>query len=92
MNLCIVRTKKYVKSFKKIWRSGKVNVEKINTIIDQIACGETLPEKCRDHQLCGDMKNFRECHIQPDLLLIYQIIKQDLILVLVDIGSHSEIF
>ena len=49
-----------------------------------------LIEKYKDHQLIGKMKDFRECHIKPDLLLIYMI--EDNTLKLVDIGSHSELF
>lgn len=49
-----------------------------------------LPEKYRDHRLTGDLKAFRECHIKPDLLLIYQSDNEKL--VLVDLGSHSDLF
>jgi len=49
-----------------------------------------LEDKYKDHQLKGGLKDFRECHIKPDLLLMYIII--DNVLELVNIGSHSEIF
>jgi mRNA interferase YafQ len=49
-----------------------------------------LETKYKDHQLKGNMKEFRECHIKPDLLLVYGII--DDALELVNIGSHSEVF
>ena len=49
-----------------------------------------LETKYKDHQLKGNMKEFRECHIKPDLLLVYGIINDAL--ELVNIGSHSEVF
>ncbi|MBX0592768.1 type II toxin-antitoxin system YafQ family toxin, partial [Campylobacter jejuni] len=60
--------------------------------INRIANNETLEAKHRDHALKGNYIGFRECHIQQDLLLVYQ--KQDdkLILYLLRIGSHSELF
>ncbi|MBR1375077.1 MAG: type II toxin-antitoxin system YafQ family toxin [Cardiobacteriaceae bacterium] len=52
--------------------------------------GLQLEQKYHDHQLTGNLKNFRECHIKPDLLLIYRIDGNDLLLY--RIGSHSEVF
>ncbi|MCH9740981.1 MAG: type II toxin-antitoxin system YafQ family toxin [Epsilonproteobacteria bacterium] len=52
--------------------------------------GEELETKYKDHQLKGNLKEFRECHVKPDLLLMYRI--NDDVLELVDIGSHSELF
>ncbi|MED9485237.1 type II toxin-antitoxin system YafQ family toxin [Escherichia marmotae] len=61
-------------------------------IVNKLANDETLEPKYKDHALKGDFIGFRECHLKPDLLLIYQ--KQDdkLILYCLDIGSHSELF
>ena len=61
-------------------------------VISRLAAGETLDEKFRDHELTGDWKGFRECHINPDWLLIYLINETDLILTLSRTGSHSELF
>ena len=55
-----------------------------------LLCDVKLEDKYKDHQLKGNMKDFRECHIKPDLLLVYMI--EDNVLKLVDIGSHSELF
>jgi mRNA interferase YafQ len=87
-------TKKFEKSIKKIKRSGlklKTHNE-IEVVIDLLQSGKKLNQKYRDHQLTGDLKEYRECHIQSDLLLVYKIYNNELILVLVDIGSHSELF
>ncbi len=61
-------------------------------VISKLASGETLDEKFHDHELLGDWKGFRECHIKPDWLLIYIVNETDLILTLSRTGSHSELF
>lgn len=71
----------------------KENVqEEIKTVIKRIARGERLEISYRDHKLNGEFSAFRECHIRGDLLLVYQIIKKELVLVVIDIGTHSELF
>ena len=92
MKLYVIRTKKYEKSFIKYYKNNLIDLDKLNFIINKIASGKKLEEKYRDHKLQGDMKDFRECHIAPDILLIYKIEKQELLLVLFNIGSHSELF
>lgn len=64
----------------------------IMTVIELLANGETLPEKYRDHVLVGDYCGFRECHITPDWLLIYQIKDDELYLLLSRTGTHSDLF
>ena len=59
-------------------------------VIDALAAGEPLAEHYRDHLLIGDYADFRECHISPDWLLIYQATETELILVRT--GSHSALF
>ena len=61
-------------------------------IIEKLSKGEVLEQKYNDHKLKGNYKDFRECHIKPDLLLIYKKKKDILILTYVDLGSHSELF
>ena len=61
-------------------------------VIDLLSAGKNLPILYKDHKLGGELLNCRECHIKGDLLLIYKIEKENLILVLVDIGSHSQLF
>ena len=83
----------YSTKFKKHYK--KLNTkeqQEARAIINRLANDEQLEIKYRDHSLKGEFINFRECHIQPDLLLIYQ--KQDdkLILYCLNIGSHSELF
>ncbi|EAH6165490.1 type II toxin-antitoxin system YafQ family toxin [Campylobacter jejuni] len=84
---------KYSSKFKKHYK--KLNTkeqQEARAIIERLANDEPLEPKYKDHALKGDFLGFRECHIKPDLLLIYQ--KQDdkIILYCLDIGSHSELF
>ena len=62
------------------------------SLVDILANGEALPAKHRDHDLSGDYRGCRECHIEPDWLLLYEIDNGVLVLVLNRIGSHSELF
>ncbi|CAA6808746.1 MAG: Toxin-antitoxin system, toxin component, RelE family [uncultured Sulfurovum sp.] len=80
-------------NFKRSFKKKKLNDEEELAYIDvifKLLNGIELEEKYKDHQLKGNLKEFRECHIKPDLLLTYKIIDDTLILA--DIGSHSEIF
>ena len=59
-------------------------------IIRKLAGGETLETKYRDHLLSGQYKGTRECHIEPDWLLIYELTESELFLVRT--GTHSDLF
>ncbi len=60
--------------------------------MDKLANGIILEERYRDHKLSGNYEGLRECHINPDWLLIYEIRDDELILVLNRTGSHSDLF
>lgn len=77
---------------KKIIGSGSVKREVVESCIDMIASGTIIDQKYQDHPLVGEWIGHRECHIKPDLLLIYKIEKDVLILLLADIGSHAHLF
>ena len=64
----------------------------LNSIVARLAQGETLPAKHRDHSLTGDYIGFRECHIQPDWLLIYRTEGEALMLFLMRTGTHADLF
>lgn len=81
--------KKHIKLLKK--RNAE-NAQKVKDTVELLAKGEKLPERFRDHELKGDCKGNRECHVLPDLLLIYKICENVLILTLVDTGTHSDLF
>ena len=57
-----------------------------------LVAGQKLPEKYQDHRLIGNYKEYRECHVFPDRLLIYKINNTELELLLFRTGSHSELF
>lgn len=82
----------FKKSYKKLRKSGKIFREDLETVVKLLAKGEKLPLKYRDHDLGGEYLGYRECHIKSDILLIYKIEKSILILILKDLGSHSELF
>lgn len=64
----------------------------LKEIIKKLAAGEPLPKRNRDHCLDGDYGGYRECHITPDWLLIYEIDGGTLILYLTRTGTHSDLF
>lgn len=80
---------RFKKSFKKLNKQEQDLFEEIST---KLVNDEVLEPKYRDHALRGEYVGYRECHLKPDLLLIYQ--KQDDVLIFycLDIGSHSELF
>lgn len=84
-------TAQFKKSLKRISKSGRFDKNKLGIIIDMLARGEELNALYKDHQLHGKFIGHRECHIQPNMLLLYRIENNNLLLVLVNIGSHSEI-
>ena len=83
-------TTKFKKDYKKASKQGK-NLRKINRIIEgYLSLEKPLPAKYKDHSLGNNWKGYRECHVEPDWLLIYQI--NDDGLQLTRTGSHSELF
>lgn len=84
-------TSKFKKDLKRAEKQKK-NLDKLFEVIGILAQGEKLPEKFRDNELSGDYKNTRECHIEPDWLLIYEYFDDVLVLLLSRLGSHSELF
>ena len=84
-------TNKFRQDLKLCQKRG-YNMQAITDVIKELAAGETLPPQNRDHELSGNYKGFRECHIQPDWLLVYRINNNDLILFLSRTGTHSDLF
>lgn len=82
-------TNSFKKDIKRAQKRSK-NLKLLNKIIICLECGGTLSPKYKDHSLTGNWSGFRECHIQPDWLLIYKI--QDNTLILSRTGSHSDLF
>ena len=87
MNL--VYTGRFKKDFKRVIKRNKDEKELLG-IIDKLLKGEPLPIKCKDHPLSGKWSGRRDCHIEPDWILIYFVRGDDLILERT--GSHSDLF
>jgi len=85
-------TKQYEKAFRKLNHSGKFNEKELNIVIDLLCSGAKLDPVYQDHALHGEYDDYRECHIRGNILLVYRIEKQKLVLILFNIGSHSELF
>jgi mRNA interferase YafQ len=88
----VVTTKSFRKSFKRLIKNKNFNQEEFEFILDLLKNDKDIPVKYRDHALSGDYKGFRDIHIQPDVVLLYIKIQKILVLELVNIGSHSELF
>ena len=84
-------TAKFQKDLKRAKRRG-YDMELLTAIIKKLAQGEALPPKNRDHQLAGEYAGCRECHVTPDWLLVYEIVEEELILILIRTGTHSDLF
>lgn len=81
----------FKKDFKRIKKRG-YDISRLEKIVELLANEVPLPEQFKDHNLSGNYNGFRECHIAPDWLLIYQVNNNELVLVLSRTGSHSVLF
>ncbi|MCQ2409714.1 MAG: type II toxin-antitoxin system YafQ family toxin [Clostridia bacterium] len=91
MKYDIVITNKCKKDIQKVSKQGK-NLDLLFEVVDMLSEGQQLDPKYKDHKLTGEYEGKRECHIEPDLLLIYQIEEKEIVLYLVRVGSHSDLF
>lgn len=87
----IQRTSQFKKDYKLAVKRG-CDINKLQKVVMILASGETLPEEYRDHPLRGNYSGYRECHIEPDWLLVYKITENVLVLTLYRTGSHSDLF
>jgi mRNA interferase YafQ len=91
MNLKVVWTSRFKKDYKLAMKRG-LKIDLIDNVIRILSSNQALPKEYNDHSLNGNWKGFRECHIEPDWLLIYRIEKDVLVLTLQRTGSHSDLF
>ena len=85
----IRRTPRFKRDVKRMQRQGR-ELEKLKRVLETLVEGEPLAERYRDHVLVGQYKGTRECHIEPDWLLIYELAETEI--VLIRTGSHSDLF
>lgn len=85
----------YTTQFKKDYKLAQkrdVDIDELFKVIGMLQKQEPLPEEKRDHPLVGNYKGYRECHVRPDLLLIYKIKEKELELLLFRTGTHSDLY
>lgn len=87
----VVSTPRFDKELEKAKKRG-LKIENFDTVVVMLRNDEPLPPKYRDHPLSGKFKGYRECHINPDWLLVYRKYKDKLILLLSRTGTHSDLF
>jgi len=86
----VVQTKNFEKDMRRMERRG-YDLRKLNRVIKLLCKGE-LPLNYRNHRLRGDLAEYEECHIEPDWLLTYWRRKDVLVLVMLQTGTHADIF
>lgn len=84
-------TTQFKKDLKLAKKQGK-NIDRLFDVVEKLANGEMLEAKFRDHDLTGNYSGCRECHVEPDWLLVYEVVEGVLVLMLYRVGSHSELF
>jgi mRNA interferase YafQ len=89
--LKITRSNRFVKDVELAIRRG-FDLKKLTDVIDALANQQKLADKYHDHPLLGNYDDFRECHVEPDWLLIYRIDSSELELFLFRTGTHSDLF
>ena len=82
-------TTQFKKDYKRVKKQNK-DLDKLRAVIEKLVAGQLLESKYNDHQLFGNWKGHRDCHIEPDWIFIYRITADDLYLERT--GSHSELF
>jgi len=90
MKYKIRRTSQFKKDYKRSIKRG-LNIEKLDRAVELLAKNGFLPPEYNDHRLIGNKKGLRECHIEPDWLLVYRIDHGILILLLTATGTHSDL-
>ena len=84
-------TPKMKRDVKRIAKRGK-DISKLTIALDLLATVGQMPEKYQDHPLKGDMKGYRGCHIEPNWVLVYKIVKDKLVLLAIGTGTHSDLY
>ena len=80
---------RYARDYKRIAKRG-YDLDKLDVVLDLLAAAATLPPARRDHPLKGEWKDHRECHIEPDWLLIYRTTDDEVLLART--GTHADLF
>lgn len=84
-------TNKIQRNIKLMKKRGK-DLDKLKIVLKLLQQGAELPAKYKDHALTGNYTGCRECHIEPDWLLVYEILNNELVILFLITGSHSDLF
>lgn len=87
----VILSGRYKTAFKRISRHKNFDNQLLKTIVNTLARGEHLEQRYQDHQLSGELQDYRECHIKHNLLLTYQKRENILVLLLINLGTHDEV-
>jgi len=82
-------TKRFDKDVRRMKKSGK-DIGELRAVVKLIVAGKPLPDRLRDHQLIGPLNDCRECHVDPDWLLIYKLAPE--FIMLERTGTHARLF
>lgn len=91
MSYTILTTKRFERSLKKCVKRG-LNMAKFKDVLDHLAKTGSVPQKHKPHKLSGTYPGAWECHIEPDWLLVWEQNDTELVLLLLETGTHSDIF
>lgn len=91
MKYTVKETTAFRKGLKRMLKRG-VDRTKLSAVVRILARGEALPPQYHDHALTGDLEGLRDCHIEPDWLLLYRIEDDVLVLTLTRTGTHADLF
>lgn len=91
MKYAVKFTNQFKKDLKLAKKQGR-DIDRLYAVIEKLADDEPLEQKYRDHDLNGNYKGCRECHVEPDWLLVYEVMDDVLVLMLYRVGSHSTLF
>ncbi|MBI4746797.1 MAG: type II toxin-antitoxin system YafQ family toxin [Deltaproteobacteria bacterium] len=85
-------TRQFNKDVKRLERSGSHDMGKLKGIIRKLINGEPLEPRHKDHKLTGNYEGYKDCHIEPDWLVVYKINTKDKSITFARTGSHADIF
>ena len=85
----IRRTSQFKRDVERMKKRGK-DLSKLREILEKVISGQQLEAKYRDHVLVGQYRGTRECHIEPDWLLIYELAQSEV--VLIRTSTHADLF
>jgi mRNA interferase YafQ len=88
----IILTTRFKKDVKRARGFVLFPFDELNIVLQYLRKGEKIPAKFKDHQLTGELKAFRECHLLYDFMLMYQINHQEKTVYLARVGSHAQLF